>query len=45
MINVVSVLIFLTIGGLGGLVGFLLESPAVGVTAVVKNSLAAPCGR
>ena len=41
MINVVSVLIFLIIGGLGGLVGFLIQSPPVIVIAVVIGLLLA----
>jgi regulator of protease activity HflC (stomatin/prohibitin superfamily) len=39
VINVVSVLIFLIIGGLGGLVGFLIQSPPVIVIAVVIGLL------
>jgi regulator of protease activity HflC (stomatin/prohibitin superfamily) len=39
--NVVSVIIFLVIGGLGGLVGFLLKSPPVIIAAVVLGLLAA----
>jgi regulator of protease activity HflC (stomatin/prohibitin superfamily) len=41
VINVVSVLIFLMIGGLGGLLGFVINSPAVMITAVVIGLLAA----
>ena len=41
MINVVSVLIFLVVSGLGGLVGFLLESPPVIIAAVVVGLLLA----
>jgi regulator of protease activity HflC (stomatin/prohibitin superfamily) len=39
--NVVSVIIFLVIGGLGALVGFLLKSPPVIIAAVVLGLLAA----
>jgi regulator of protease activity HflC (stomatin/prohibitin superfamily) len=41
VINVVSVLIFLIVGGLGGLAGFLLKSPAIVIAAVVVGLLVA----
>jgi regulator of protease activity HflC (stomatin/prohibitin superfamily) len=45
VINVVSVVIFLVIGGLGGLAGFLIKSPAVVVTAVIVGLLLAQSPR
>jgi regulator of protease activity HflC (stomatin/prohibitin superfamily) len=41
VINVISVLVFLAIGGIGGLAGFLMESPPVIIASVVIGLLVA----